>query len=930
MPPSSPQEPDPRQSLLGSIRVLTGVAPRILLPGPDSEPGSSPLAVDPSNATAKLVPQGRGNYRLLGEIARGGMGVILKGHDTDLGRDVAVKVLDAEQAKVPASVQRFVEEAQIGGQLQHPGIVPVYELGLMAGDVPYFTMKLVKGRTLAALLRERRSPAENRGRLISIFESVCQTVAYAHSRGVLHRDLKPANVMVGAFGEVQVVDWGLAKVLHRGGGGEEKRADDGLRTVIETVRSASGSSVSDSIAGLVMGTPAYMAPEQAQGEIEKLDERADVFSLGAILCEILTASPPYEARDNEPTIVQAARANLDPARRWVRECGADPGLVKLCLDCLMTGRDARPANAEEVAKAVHAYLTSTEERAQKAEIAAAAAQVKAAEERRARRLTVALGGAIAVAVLVTGGSLYWIEREETRRAERTREAVDAAQGESIAFEQDGRHEEALAAARRALSLAAAGGAEAALIDRVEGFVAKAELVVEEAARERAVALQNESLIGRIGQLRLDLYKSFGVARTERALDAQFVQAFRDCGIDVEADDLVPAVERCRQGGIAEEVAFTLDFWGRLRRRVHGTNSRQAENLILLAMDLDPHPLRVDLRRAIADNDLPTLLRLGAPENVPKLGPGSTVALSLAIVERHPEQGPAAQRMVFLAKDLFPSDYNVQIACREFYLGLGRVEASLTCAMAALSLRPDDPTTRAYAAESLLLLGRLTDAADIIRRCVAEHPSHAHARWVFGRTQILLGDHAGALENLTRSLDLDDVAERRADLLVARFFNGLASTEEVEQGLSVESLISGMGTLMFALVDHPDRAQRDPEHVLRAIATLGETIGKEEWRYLVEALAKAALEDWSGALAVIQDRITPWKMSVVGLPLGMPLGAYDFFRATVYSRAGRADTALECYRRGMATWNELAGSDPAAWERSDVMRWRREAEAALGR
>src|SRR5678815_4516483 len=169
----------------------------------------------------------------------------LKGHDTDLGRDVALKVLDEELAKRPAVVQRFVEEAQIGGQLQHPGIVPVYELGLMADERPYFTMKLVKGHTLASLLQRRKSPADERGRLLAIFEAVCQTVAYAHSKGVLHRDLKPANVMVGAFGEVQVVDWGLAKVLRRGGVADEKRAQDPMLTVIETVRSGAGSSGSD-------------------------------------------------------------------------------------------------------------------------------------------------------------------------------------------------------------------------------------------------------------------------------------------------------------------------------------------------------------------------------------------------------------------------------------------------------------------------------------------------------------------------------------------------------------------------------------------------------------------------------------------------------------------------------------------------------------
>src|SRR5262249_2560677 len=160
----------------------------------------------------------------------------------------------------------------------------------------YFAMKLVKGQTLAALLASRPSPSESLPRFLSIFEQVCQTVAYAHARGVIHRDLKPSNVMVGSFGEGQVMDWGLATVLPQGGSADDAAAGrTSDETVVSTTRSREpGSDLSR--AGSVLGTPAYMAPEQARGEVGAVDERADVFALGSILCEILTGSPAFTGR----------------------------------------------------------------------------------------------------------------------------------------------------------------------------------------------------------------------------------------------------------------------------------------------------------------------------------------------------------------------------------------------------------------------------------------------------------------------------------------------------------------------------------------------------------------------------------------------------------------------------------------------------------
>jgi len=180
---------------------------------------------------------------------------------------------------------------------------------------------------------------------------LCQTMAYAHSRGVIHRDLKPGNVMVGAFGEVQVVDWGLAKVMPRGGGEEEQRASLMRQlqqaSVIQTVRSAP-ETASYSLAGSVFGTPSYMPPEQARGEVARLDERADVFSLGAILCEVLTGAPPYPG-SSEQALERAANADLDDAHQRLDDCGADQELVAMAKRCLAPAPTARPKDAAALA-----------------------------------------------------------------------------------------------------------------------------------------------------------------------------------------------------------------------------------------------------------------------------------------------------------------------------------------------------------------------------------------------------------------------------------------------------------------------------------------------------------------------------------------------------------------------------------------------------
>ena len=410
-------------SVLASFGEAFGNIPPVLLRDADSstDPGpvirpSSPEIPDPAERSARL--------QLFGEIARGGMGAVFKGRDSDLGRDLAVKILLESHRDKPEMIRRFIEEAQIAGQLQHPGIVPIYELGAFGDRRPYFAMKLVKGHTLAEILANRKSPGDGLPRFLSIFESICQTMAYAHARGVIHRDLKPSNVMVGSFGEVQVMDWGLAKVLPRGGAVEDASAghtkDQG--TVIATARSGSDSDLSQ--AGSIMGTPSYMAPEQARGEGDQVDERADVFALGSIFCELLTGEPAFTGRSSGEIQRKAARGELADAiaRLDQNSFGHDPELIALAKSCLASERDDRPRNAGEVAERMSLYHSRVQERLRQSEIARAEEKARAEEatkrvavERQRCGLTVALAASLLGLVVLGGSGGFWIYQQRQSR-----------------------------------------------------------------------------------------------------------------------------------------------------------------------------------------------------------------------------------------------------------------------------------------------------------------------------------------------------------------------------------------------------------------------------------------------------------------------------------------------------------------------------------
>jgi serine/threonine-protein kinase len=325
--------------------------------GPTSQPDQPTALGDPGTGDDGLaageVPAQAGPYVIEGEVARGGNGIVLRGFDPAFRRHVAVKVLQARHRGRGEIERRFLAEARLTGQLQHPGIPAAYQIGQLDDGSPFFVMKLIVGRTLRELLAQRGEPTDGLAHHLELFEQVCNAVAYAHSKGVIHRDLKPSNIMVGRFGEVMVMDWGLAKFVPHQAPTRSERDEPEAEPVTLPV-AGPGSAAVQSQMGSAFGTPSYMAPEQARGAVDRLTTACDVFGLGALLCEILTGKPPFDG-PREQVRMQARLGHLEPAFQRLEASAAAPELIALARACLAPSPVDRPQDADQVARAVTAY-----------------------------------------------------------------------------------------------------------------------------------------------------------------------------------------------------------------------------------------------------------------------------------------------------------------------------------------------------------------------------------------------------------------------------------------------------------------------------------------------------------------------------------------------------------------------------------------------
>ncbi len=299
-------------------------------------------------------------YKDLGLLGAGGMGEVRSVYDRQLGRNLAMKIAHANLLKSPRVLARFVEEAQVQAQLQHPGIVSVHELGETSEGLPYFTMTEVKGRNLSEVMSSwaalERSVRTRKS--VDLFQKVCDAVGFAHSRGVIHRDLKPQNVMVGDSGEVLVVDWGLAKVLGR----SDYYAESDQLDLVETDRSRAGDKLTT--VGAVTGTKAYMSPEQLLGDLDKIDARSDVYSLGLMLFEILCGHPLDSPKGEAPepnglTTMEIPWPQPESgceSGAGLAEKGLPVDLVAACSTAISLDACDRQSSAAELSEQISSWL----------------------------------------------------------------------------------------------------------------------------------------------------------------------------------------------------------------------------------------------------------------------------------------------------------------------------------------------------------------------------------------------------------------------------------------------------------------------------------------------------------------------------------------------------------------------------------------------
>lgn len=812
------------------------------------------------------LPPATARYRFDEFIARGGMGEVYRGEDTVLKRTVALKVL---RRRLGVSPEKFRHEAQLVARLTHPGIVPIHDLDQLPDGRPFFAMKLVEGKTFEDVIGKCNAQSPELPRWLQYFEQICQAVAYAHSQTppLLHRDLKPQNVMIGAYGEVLVMDWGIARVVAEGTGSTSTRPSSPPATSTDsTVDQSQSDSAEGTAPGVAKGTVAYMPPEQARGERDQIGPWSDVFALGGILCRILTGKATFVGAEGW---TRAAAGDLaEPLERLDRS-GADSELIAIARRCLAADIHQRPANAGAVTKLVATFRQGVEDRLRQAETARAASEAKAQEQRKRWRQLMAAAGIIA-AVLVLGiaGTLIGLFEARRQAGEATREAgekeialqaerdanrhayksmgllthqvVDNLLGKQTALSPEDRaflrnvqsYWEQFADRQgdsfEAKELAAEGNSRVALVRYrlgesvpAEANLRKAVAIREELASARPDEIQQKTLAQALSELGQFLFQTGKVPEAEVAMRrALTLQA------KFGSDTTSPADDRAHLASTRSSLAIVLKHTGRTteatalaKQALHDRKRLVAEqpDSIEYAQLLAHSHINFAALLSEAGRDADSEIEYGSAQKIqeqltathPEL---TQVRLELArshysLGNRHKDAGHLAKAKESYARALaIQQNLVAQYPARPLYqdeLGLTMLNMGTVCADRGETTEAEAALRKANALLEQVHMAH-PEVTDYRRDLAAAHHQYGNMLFDAGQTDLAAKEYAFSLEQFRKLVaELPDAPEFRECL--ASSLKSQCRVLQLRGAPETEKLLAEAADIQMQLAkEHPDR------------------------------------------------------------------------------------------------------------------------------
>jgi tetratricopeptide (TPR) repeat protein/tRNA A-37 threonylcarbamoyl transferase component Bud32 len=749
------EQRDDLDSLLAQLRqpLPPGVVLGLAGPAPPAAESTDPGGA--AAASPDFAPAAPSRYEPEGFHARGGLGEVLVARDRELGRKVALKRIRAERAHDPDSRRRFEREAEITGNLEHPGIVPVYGLVQGADGQPCYAMRFVQGESLREAIegfhaadQPGRDPGERSlalRQLLGRFVAVCNTMAYAHSRGIVHRDLKPANVMLGKYGETLVVDWGLARPFDR----TEAERSSGEESLAPTSGSGDGTRL-----GQAVGTPAYMSPEQAHGRWDEVGPASDLFSLGATLYSLLTGLAPYQGQSPQEVLAKARRLDFPPPRSVKHTVPA--ALEAICLRAMAAKPAERYATALDLKAEVEHWLADEPIRAYQEPWPARARRWV----RRHRALTTGVAGAALAVLLLGGGGWLWLAGEWAEQQRGTERRMSTALGKAgqlrdqaaaMQVEEAGQAEAALAVWRQALAAAEQADQIRATGRAGEETTRRGVQLLAELRREVHRLGKDVRLLAALDEARMARSVQKGQSFDLAASAAGYRKAFAVYGLDVlrHKPGVIVRELRRRPDRLRRALAVALDDWA-----ICVGKPEVVQRLREIADQADDDPWRRRLRRAV---NLEALKQLAEEARHRPLPAASLDLLALSLWAN----GAQAEATTLLrrAQQRHPGDFWINFKLGYVLTTPGQLsragrEEAIGYFRVAAGLRPDNAAARYHLGFALFGKGDVDGAIAECRQAIALDPRLALAHNNLGSALYRKGDVRGALACFRRALARD--------------------------------------------------------------------------------------------------------------------------------------------------------------------------------